>query len=423
MKLAGHYNKASIIVSVSVLITGAIIYFFVINYIARRQFDSDLSEEVSEVLAYINYRHHLPTRTDFDEDEATFVKTGLKKMDTYFFDTVYYNTKQKRIEDRRAVKGLLRYNNQNYLFTISVSKESTEYLIQIITLITLALMTLLLIILFITNRYILNDLWKPFYYTLNKIKLFNISDDSELQFQTNKVDEFREMNSAVAEMSIRAKTDFHNLKSFTENASHEMLTPLAVITAKLDTLIQDERLNAEQLTHINDIYASINKSTRLNQSLLLLVKIDNSLIKDDEVFNLQEAVNEKIQQFQELMQSKNISVTTHLQDRVITASKYLTDILLNNLFSNAVRHNNINGQLHIILSSSQFIIKNTGDITPLDNNSVFDRFLKGKNSQGTGLGLTLVKSICLYYKFNITYSFKNSMHAFIIDLPVATTNN
>jgi signal transduction histidine kinase len=414
MKLSAHYNKASILITVSVLIAGAIIYFFTIKYIAEKQFDNDLSEEVSEVLEYINFHHQLPTPADFDEDQTSFTKTNLKQFGTRFIDTVYTPPKAKKTQDGRAVEALIPFKGDHYKMLIIISKEGTQYLVQIITIITLILMISLLIILFLTNRYILNGLWKPFYNTLQEIKAFNLSDTLKLNLKDNKVDEFKELNEAVGEMAGRVKNDFQNLKHFTENASHEMLTPLAVITAKLDTLIQDETLRADQLDHINDIYASINKSTRLNQSLLLLAKMDNNLIRDDEPINLKNIVIAKAIQFQELLQNQNIELTYQLIDKPITASKYLIDILLNNLFSNALRHNYQNGKINIVLTPIELSIKNTGKNLKLDNNVIFDRFSKSSDSQGTGLGLTLVNNICQYYKFQLTYNYQDGLHVFTI---------
>jgi len=111
-----------------------------------------------------------------------------------------------------------------------------------------------------------------------------------------------------------------------------MMTPISVITSKLDTLIQDETLKSEQYAQINDIYVAINKLARLNQSLLLLVKIENNLIQDNFVLNLKEIIDEKLHQFQELIQNKHIGIICNLQDKEVTASKYLLDILINNLF-------------------------------------------------------------------------------------------
>jgi signal transduction histidine kinase len=414
MKLSAHYSKASIIITIVVLFAGGIIYFFTINKLGRRQLDRDLTEEFEEVVDYVNLNAKLPSQVDFDEDITVFIKTSQQKLPVRFFDTVYNNPREKESEAGRAVMGLILLKGQHYKVVITESRESTEDLIQLIGVITLILMAALMLILFITNRYVLNGLWKPFYETLNKLKSFNISDNRGFLLKHNKVDEFNELNQVVQTMSSRVKNDYEHLKQFTENASHEMMTPLAVITAKLDTLIQDETLKPEQFDQINDIYASASKLSRLNQSLLLLVKIENNLVDDAELLSLDGLIDQKIRQFHELILTKDIQVSEYLGEKQVVASKYLVDILFNNLFSNAIRHNTAHGQLIITLTANKLVFQNTGAEKPMNEETLFERFKKGQKSEGMGLGLTIVKNICNLYHWDLSYSFENSFHTFEI---------
>ncbi|HEY2580211.1 MAG TPA: sensor histidine kinase, partial [Mucilaginibacter sp.] len=242
MKLAAHYNKASIIISVSVLLVSGLVYYLIINHIARQQLDSDLTEELTEVVSYVNVNQRLPKPVDFDEDLTSFTKTNLTRYETRFFDAPYANPKEKSVEQGRAVSAFIKVGSENYIATIVESRENTEYLIQIISSITLLLTAILLAILIITNRYILNGLWKPFYYILQQVQKFNVADTHKIDPINSRVDEFEDLSDAVSKMSSRATTDYQGLKAFTENASHEMMTPLAIITSKLDILIQDEKL-------------------------------------------------------------------------------------------------------------------------------------------------------------------------------------
>jgi signal transduction histidine kinase len=194
-----------------------------------------------------------------------------------------------------------------------------------------------------------------------------------------------------------------------------MMTPLAVITSKLDMLIQDETLEPDQFAQINDIYSAAGKLSRLNQSLLLLVKIDNNLLQDTEKLNVKNIIQEKEQQFQEMIANKGIQLDTELADLEINASRYLIDVLINNLFSNAIRHNKNSGKIKIELSGSRLQFKNTGDPTPLQEEAVFERFYKGRTSDGTGLGLAIIKNICSLYHCEIKYVFEQGMHCFCID--------
>ena len=114
---------------------------------------------------------------------------------------------------------------------------------------------------------------------------------------------------------------------------------------------------------------------------------------------------EKIQQFQEVARSKEILIHQQLADKEVCASKYLVEILLNNLFSNAIRHNERHGRIEISLDSDKLVIKNTGQPIKLGSEQIFERFQKSKESSGMGLGVALVKNICRQYGFNIRHDF------------------
>ena len=414
MKLASHYNRASIIISVSMLIISACIYYVIINHIARKELDDDLSEEVGEFISYVNNNHSLPV-AQYDENQTSYIKTNLKSFNTRFYDAPYTNPNHTEIEPGRAVSGLIHFNGENYIFTIVESREETEYLIQIISLVTVILTAILLFVLVVTNMFVLNGLWRPFYNILGFLKSFNISDITIITTKNTKVDEFRDLNDAVSKMSARVTSDYQGLKTFTENASHEMMTPLSVITSKLDNLIQDERLDSDQLKEITDIYSASNKLARLNQSLLILVKIDNDLLQDNETLNLSAVILEKGQQFQEIIKNKKITLSIELDNMEITASKYLIDVMVNNLFSNAIRHNKASGEIKIGMFGRTLVFQNSSDQSELNSELIFNRFYKGKTSDGTGLGLAILKNICSHYGFELTYKYSNGLHIFEID--------
>ncbi|NVM65207.1 signal transduction histidine kinase [Mucilaginibacter sp. SG538B] len=414
MRLSEHYTRTSFYITLAVLVIGAVIYYFAINYIGTQQLDRALQQQLTEAEEYIRSNNGNPQQYDLDRDHAVFVKTYRQLLQKRFFDTIYLNPAEQRREAGRAVEDLVKLKNSNYKVTITVSRVGQKNLIELISIITLALLAGLLTVLFITNKYLLNGLWKPFQLTLKEIKQFNIADVDQFTGKPSKVDEFIELNEAIREMSLRVTQDYLSLKQFTENASHEMMTPLAVVTTKLDTLIQDETLTAAQLAQIADIYSSVNKSSRLNHSLLLLAKLENKLIVEEEAIELDVILERKVLQFQELMQNKNLTIRYKLHPKQISASKYLIDILLNNLFGNAIRHNVPGGEIFIGLDPYQLSIKNTGIANALNGQQIFERFHKSKDSQGAGLGLTLVKNICQHYGYGIQYHYDEGKHAFVI---------
>lgn len=415
MKLSSRYNRVNMLVSLLVLLSTGIIYYVVIHFILTEKLDRDLRIEEEEIRAYVEKYHKLPLPGDF-HDQTVFYRKA-RPSDTAgrsYNNSIYLNEKEHEKEPGRSLTTFMEVNGQLFEVTVSKSRLEAEGLVRIIFLISLVIIILLLLTLFLVNRFLLNSLWQPFYHILEQMKTFNLSEKNEVEVAQSKIDEFVELNQAVLLMSQRVKEDYKELKSFTDNAAHEMMTPLAVINSKLDTLLQTEVFSDKQGEVIEDIYLAIGRLSRLNHSLLLLAKIENNMIKDEELIQFKPLIEQKLRQFQELLQSADITVFRQLQDKEISMSKYLADILLNNLISNAIRHNVKPGRLEILLSKDQLIFRNTGIATPLDDSRAFKRFNKTAASEGMGLGLAISHQICNHYGFKIAYVYKESLHTFTI---------
>ena len=132
-------------------------------------------------------------------------------------------------------------------------------------------------------------------------------------------------------------------------------------------------------------------------------------------------MEETITQLEEIFNDKSLTVSCSLEDKQITGSRYLADILVSNLVNNAVRHNYRGGELIITLTAESLVVKNTGEDWPLDAERIFTRFHKSSGSEGSGLGLTISKQICNNFGFSLTYGFSNAYHTFTIGFDSAAT--
>ena len=413
MKLAAKYNRVTLIASIIVFLFTGVIYYSVIHYILTGQLDKDLAIEEDEIAAYVKTYGKLPLAGSFKEQKVSYhlIDPNHDFERRYFYND-YFNESEQRIEPGRSLIRTIEVKGKLYSVTVTKSRLEAEDLVRIIFLITLSVTILLLITLLLINRFILNNIWRPFYGILLQMKAFNLADKNDIRIEATKIDEFAELNAAVATMSLRVKQDYRELKSFTDNASHEMMTPLAVINSKLDTLIQTETFSNSQGELIEDIYVALGKLSRLNQSLLMLAKIENNLIGDQETINLDELISQKTRQFQELLQSQNLNLKTELATRKINMNKHLADMLINNLLSNAIRHNYKGGEIFIQLNDSHLTISNTGLAAALVVNKVFERFYKNAASEGMGLGLAISNQICNLYHFKLNYTYQDTRHTF-----------
>lgn len=421
MKLLTRYNQVNLITTIIVMLITGIIYYQAVSYILTGLKDKDLVVEEQEIFDYVKLNHALPQIFESNDQQITFTSASPGSVKREFINTEYFKKEEGRKKRKKdcgeyeAGRGLISsvtVGSRYYKILIIVSKVETEDLIRLIFFITIGVILLLLAVLLVTNRLILNRLWQPFYNMMGELRIFNIADEHQIPELKTSIDEFKELNNAMVDMSAKAKHDYRALKAFTENASHELMTPIAVINSKLDTLIQGENFNDAQSKLLGDLYSAVSRLHRLNQSLLLLVKVENRLLHDKEAINLREMAEEMISQFEEIFNDKNIKVTCTFEEKEIYASRYLAEILLSNLFSNAIRHNRTGGEIVINLNNEAFSIKNTGDDTGLPAEKIFTRFHKSSGSEGSGLGLTISREICENFGFKLKYRFEERFHVF-----------
>lgn len=416
MKLSSRYNRANIITSIIVLIITGIIYYLVIHLILTNKLDRDLAVEENEIRQYTQTYKKLPLPATYLDQQVSYREPRGDSADIREFSyTTYLNPKEKELEPGRSLVTTVNLNGKKVIVTITKSRVESEDLVRIILLITLGITVLLLVSLLLINRFVLSRLWKPFYQVLNRMKAFEVTRMDNIKEEPTKIDEFNELNRSVNAMAEKVKQDYKELKSFTDNASHEMMTPLAIINSKLDSLLQTESFTEQQGALLEDIYQATGRLSRLHQSLLLLAKIENNLISDVQEVDLKELIEAKIRQFSELFERDGLKVEVKLSERKVTMSRYLADILLNNLISNAVRHNMSGGKISIELNAEKLVVSNTGKKLNIQNR-MFDRFSKSATSEGMGLGLAISKQICNLYGFSIEYGQVENLHIFTIYL-------
>src|SRR5438270_6802034 len=184
--------------------------------------------------------------------------------------------------------------------------EDSDSLIRSILLITISTILTILVVSILINRFALKQIWKPFYQSLDAVRKFKVNKKEALRLQQSNIDEFEFMNQTLQRITAQAQLDYLSLKTFSENASHEIQTPIAIVRSKLDLLIQDEDLREEQSQALQSAYNAIERLTRLNQSLLLLAKIENHQFEEVSAIDLKKNLEEKLSQFQELWQSQQI---------------------------------------------------------------------------------------------------------------------
>ncbi|AHM62690.1 histidine kinase [Flammeovirgaceae bacterium 311] len=279
---------------------------------------------------------------------------------------------------------------------------------------------LLLIGLVLINYYINKFIWRHFYDTLNKIKRYSLSKYTPLQLKHTSTKEFQELNEVLLAMTDKMYRDYLNLKEFTENASHEIQTPLAIVNNKLELFMQSDTLNQQQAQMLEEIWAPINRLGRLNKTLILLTRIENQEFREQEDLPFHKLVAEQLDQLQEMISMKEINLLPATLAPVhININRGLAEILVSNLLVNAVRHNYPGGSIAVSLSGEKLCIKNTGEEKAASTEQYFTRFKSGGGTpESLGIGLALVKKICDLYNLKPSYQYAAGEHILCIHFSV-----
>lgn len=328
-------------------------------------------------------------------------------------DTIIYDPSQDEMEGFRELATYEKIDGQIYQITVrNLVVESGDILIAIVlSYIIIFVLAFVFLFFFNTTRNV--KLWNPFFKNLEQMKKFSISSNEELQLVDSDVLEFSELKEEILLLTTKVRNDYQNLKQFTEDVSHEMQTPLAIIQAKIDNIINEHSINDKQFEQVSSIQKDIQRLKQLNQRITLLTKIDNNQFIKIEDVNLTKLLKEKIENFKE-MEIDYISLHSK-KDIFVSMDFYLADILINNLISNAIKHSGPEKNISIIAENNSLVISNYGQQALIHPEKLFLRFYREANSmKSTGLGLAIVKKICDLYKFDLSYSFADQQHSFSI---------
>lgn len=265
--------------------------------------------------------------------------------------------------------------------------------------------------LLIAMRFALRNLWNPFENTLKSMEEFKVTDNKLPALYDGEIEEFGRLNVALAELMRRTSETYRQQKEFTENASHELQTPLAVMRSRLDLLLQLDH-DRGALESINELYNVNHRMERLNRDLLLLAKIGNEQFAVNETVSVVSVVNSVT----ESLKPMKYKVETELPktDFEVRGSRTLVESLVNNFVTNAIRNS---GEVYISLNNGILSVSNPSlNGKPLDRNRLFRRFAVIPGTKGNGLGLAIAKAVCDLHHWNIEYEFTADCHVFKVDM-------
>jgi signal transduction histidine kinase len=327
-------------------------------------------------------------------------------------DTLIYDSIDGKLIQYRQLSFYKKVNNRNYFIQVRRAVLDYTSLLKDVFILETILFLAFIIVLTLVNNRVSKKLWKPFYFVLDKINNYKVDLAQSMVLPPSSIKEFSELSAAIEKMSMKINNEFNIQKEFTENASHEIQTPLAIIKNKLEILLQAPGISKEQMDLISSASVAANRLSKLNEALIILSKIENRQFHEVEDVRVNEVVDRIVLGLEELIKIKSIAVEkNYLEELHIKMHPYLAEILIENLIINAIKHNTSPGIIVITTKKGSLEIVNTGVHSSGNVERLFHRFVKSNpKSQSLGLGLSIVKAICDTYSFTINYVMDTGNH-------------
>ena len=409
MKLTTKTGLSFISSSAIFFLFGSVFMYYAVRVILAEDLSSRLYQMQNNFIENLNEDNDI----NLLKNKHVLINKTDKNNITSFSDTVLIEYDQYVLY--RKIRFYHSFNNSNYKIEILQSQAQTDLLIWRIVILNVALAMSFFLIIFFLNHLSVKRGLRIFYKTVSKLENYNIGKPELISFENSEIDELNKLTDVFKKMTLKISNDYKEQKEYTENVSHEIQTPLAIISAKADELLQSENLKKTELEQLEIIMNTTTRLAKINQALILLTKIDNRFYTNEESIPLLKLINEKLNFFKDLLSEKKVKVKLDIDSSyTLLMNSYLADTLFLNLIKNAIMHNIVNGEIIIKLDSSTLSIINSGQELNITGD-IFKRFIRSENKDSLGIGLSIVKKICGYYSIPISYNF-NIDHEFTLIL-------
>ncbi len=414
MKLLNKTIRYYALISLPLLAIACVVSYWLIKSELRDGTDESLMREYIKAKELIQ-SNSINQTYYLSPDSLSYIKPQANESfvsgctDTLIYD----NIEQEEISFRKLTKQHS-FNGKTYLITVLKTTIEEDELLESILSTFFIIVGLLAIAFFIANWLLSKSMWKPFYETINELNRYEIKNHEEHTFPKSDTLEFNQLNETLNKLTNKIYQDYVQQKEFTENASHELQTPIAVLKANVNLLMQSPHLKEQEMGQLQSMDNTLKKISSLNKALLLLAKIENNQFIEIEQINISEVLSKAIENIQEVAEVKGLKLFTSIEPNILVKmNPTLCEVLISNFLQNSIRHNKQGGEIQVKLSTNGLIVSNSGEPLSIKPEELFVRFKKNDSSkESIGLGLAIVKGIVDLYNFSIRYSFENSMHHF-----------
>ena len=398
-----------------IVFTGLLILFSLEN-ITYTHISARLEEKKNELMKHLSSKEisrivsQQQGFTDYDilKDDYIFLKQITYQPNRQPLES--FSTARRTIEQSTDTYLILTYtfnfNGSSYLLEIGNTMDAVIQLKQTIKEFTLLMLVVALSLTLIIDLIFTKYLLAPFYRIIDR-KLIKVNDP--MNFDYNKVKttthDFELLDDSISTLMKKIADLFILEKQFIANVSHELLTPISIISSRLENIVLQEQLSEDSE---NKIFASLKTLNRLKSiinSLLLISKVENNQFNKNDTVKLADVLAEVYNELEDRLDDKKIVFNNKIKYKFLfQGNNSLIHTLLFNIINNAIKYNCNDGSISITdeIFPEYYVleIKDTGiGMDELQIETAFNRFekLDRDEKESYGLGLAIVKSITTFH--------------------------
>jgi signal transduction histidine kinase len=260
-------------------------------------------------------------------------------------------------------------------------------------------------------------------------RMIGRGDLSKRLNMTDTGDEIGRLGATFDEMIERLDTAFQAEQQFAADASHELRTPVTVISAYAENALSDDTTTDEYTRAMEIIFKESRKMSATISSLLMLTRGDQHKYQPNlEWIDLGQLVDDVSDEMETPAEQKGVSISVlqHSSQYMMLDQTLITNLLLN-ILENAVKYSNSGGEIKVSLSKENaYVVLKIQDngigISKEDLPKVFNRFFRAEHTgekEGTGLGLAIAKWIVELHQGEISIDSTLSVGTTVmVNLPI-----
>jgi len=392
----------------------------IIERINLRQVDNDLirkREQTIGLIEKIGIEPFISSDTSdafgsyniLKEEFISLERTSLTE------DINHIEVSNRIIEDEEITYRVLNYtftaDGQKYLLETGKSLTSIQNARKNINKIILVFLVFIILITLFTDLQYTRVLLYPLKKITDKLKEISSPAKFDMTPVKTNTSDFAILDTALRDLMTEIDEAFQKEKEITVNISHELMTPISVLRSKLENILLQKETDPETANKIEDSLKTLQRLQSLVNSLLLIARIESHQYLREDIFAVQEMLEEIIGELDPVAEDKGVAIKKESVNdlRFRNANRALVFSMFYNVINNAVKNTGPGGRITVTCKTEQGRFKvEIGDtgrgMDQAQLSALFSRFRakRDNDENSTGIGLAIAKTIADFHNIDVS---------------------